>query len=66
MTDFTYVKKDDTVLRMLAGTIPMKLQVVEVTEDRIICGGGWEFDRLTGYEIDDYIQGVVSYLVKEH
>jgi len=66
MTDFMDVKKGDTVLRMLAGTIPMKLQVVEVTEDIIITGGGWEFDRQTGAEIDDYISGLVSYLVKEH
>jgi hypothetical protein len=66
MTDFTDVKKDDTVLRMLAGTIPMKLSVTDVTEDRIICGGGWEFDRQTGYEIDDDIPVLVSYLVKEH
>ena len=66
MSDFINVKKDDVVLRMLAGTIPMKLKVVEVTEDRIICGGGWEFSRQSGYEIDEYIPVVVSYLVKEH
>lgn len=66
MSDFLDVKKDDTVLRMLAGTIPMKLTVVEITEDRIICGGGWEFDRQTGVEIDDDIPCVVSFLVKEH
>jgi hypothetical protein len=66
MTDFTDVKKDDMVLRMLAGTIPMKLSVTEVTEDRIICGGGWEFDRQTGMEVDDEFTITVSYLVKEH
>jgi hypothetical protein len=40
------------VTRMLAGEIEMQLRVTAITEDRIICGG-WEFDRLTGAEIDD-------------
>lgn len=42
----------DEITRMLAGSIPMKLKVTEITEDRIICGG-WEFDKKTGAEIDD-------------
>ena len=33
--------------------IPMRLKVTEVTADRIICAGGWEFDRQTGAEIDE-------------
>ena len=33
--------------------IPMRLKVSEVTADRIICAGGWEFDRQTGAEIDE-------------
>lgn len=45
-------KVGDTVLRMLAGSIPCELRVSEVTDERIICGG-WEFDRMTGAEIDD-------------
>jgi hypothetical protein len=32
---------------------PMRLKVSEVTADRIICAGGWEFDRQTGAEIDE-------------
>ena len=28
----------DEVTRMLAGTIPMKLKVTALTEDRIVCG----------------------------
>lgn len=46
------VKLGDTVVRMLAGAIPMKLVVSEVTEDIITCGD-YTFDRKTGAEIDD-------------
>ena len=57
------VKVGDEVLRMLAGTLPMKLKVTGVTADRIIIAvpgfesgpmaDSWEFDRETGAEIDD-------------
>jgi hypothetical protein len=40
------------VTRFLAGTIPMRLRVTEVTATRVLCGG-YEFDRETGAEIDD-------------
>jgi hypothetical protein len=40
---------------MLAGTIPLELLVTEVTDTKIICGGGWEFDKATGAEIDDLL-----------
>lgn len=50
---FQHLKIGDRVTRLLAGTIPQPLRVVEVREDRIVCGGGWEFDRETGAEIDD-------------
>lgn len=53
MLKFGHVQIGDSVTRLLAGTIPMSLKVVHVTEDRIITGGGWEFDRATGAEIDD-------------
>lgn len=59
---FEYIKAGDTVTRMLAGTIPMELKVTAITEDRIVCGD-WEFDRVTGHEIDDYIECLVSHLV---
>ncbi len=61
--DFQSVKPGDTVNRMLAGQIPMKLKVTDVTDTRIVCGG-WEFCRITGIEIDDDIPCVVSFLVK--
>ncbi len=39
--------------RYLAGIVkPMELKVTEVTPSRIICGP-WEFDKLTGAEIDE-------------
>lgn len=46
------LKVGDTVTRMLAGEIEMKLTVTEITEHKIVCGH-WEFDRDTGAEIDD-------------
>lgn len=52
MADFTHVKAGDTVTRMLAGKIPMKLKVTEVTDDLIKTAGGWDFDRKTGAEED--------------
>lgn len=51
----TDLKPGDWVMRILAGTIPMRIRVTHVTEDRIYCGEpgtGWEFDRETGAEID--------------
>ncbi len=38
---------------MLGGVVPMRLLVADVTDTRIACAGGWEFDRATGAEIDD-------------
>lgn len=60
---FRDIKTGDTVTRLLAGVIPMELRVTAVTEDRIICGGGWEFSRDTGVEIDKEISCPVSHLV---
>ena len=52
------------IIRNMAG-IEMKLRITEVTEDKIICGS-WEFDRLTGAEIDEDLgwgpQGTGSYI----
>jgi len=31
----------------------MPLVVKSITENRIICVGGWEFDRTTGMEVDE-------------
>jgi hypothetical protein len=44
-------KVGDTVTRMLAGVVEMKLLVTDVTDTIIICGA-WTFDRETGAEID--------------
>lgn len=71
MKSFEDVKPGDVVTRLLAGQIPMKLTVSEVTDERIITGGGWEFDRKTGVEEDAYLGWGVSfgvtgsYLVRE-
>ena len=48
------IKAGDFVLRWLSGvSTPMRLEVVIVTADRIVCSGGWEFDLKTGAEIDE-------------
>jgi len=62
---FKHVKTGDTVTRMLAGVIPMELMVTDITEERIICGA-WEFDRITGHEIDEDIPCLVSHLVEKN
>jgi hypothetical protein len=72
MSNFRDIKIGDTVKRMLAGSIPMKLRVIEITEDRIITGGGWEFSRNNGAEIDEDLgwderhTGSVLTLAMEH
>ena len=44
----------DTVLRWLGGcNSPMTLMVESITPNRIVCVGGWEFDRETGAEVDE-------------
>ena len=58
---FRSIKTGDTVTRMLAGIVPMRLKVTDVTDSRIICGS-WEFDRETGAEIDEDIDCQVSHL----
>jgi hypothetical protein len=52
MTGFEKLKVGDVVVRMLAGTLPMKLQVSAITEQLIICSA-WQFDKATGAEIDE-------------
>ena len=54
MPGFENVKVGDTVVRMLAGTLPMKLRVSKVTAEVITCAA-WDFDRTTGAEIDDLL-----------
>lgn len=47
------VKEKEVVTRILAG-IPMRLKVTQVTDEKIICGP-WEFDKITGAEIDEHL-----------
>jgi len=64
------VKVGDVVVRYLAGELRMELTVTDVTHNRIICGD-WEFDRMTGAEIDEMLgwgpppKSTGSYIVKE-
>ena len=46
------IKIGETVVRMLAGKIPMDLIISDITDNKIICGA-YEFDIRTGAEIDD-------------
>lgn len=51
---FRDVKAGDKVTRLLAGSIPMELQVVSVDDRLIHCGPfGWTFCRDTGAEVDE-------------
>ena len=54
MPGFEKLEVGDVVVRMLAGTLPMKLRVSNVTDQVITCSD-WEFDRATGAEIDDLL-----------
>lgn len=45
------LKVGDTVIRMLAGTIPMEMKITSIHEGLIWCGP-WCFDETHGYEID--------------
>ena len=46
------VQPGDVVERLLCGTLPVQLEVTEVTPERIACGA-WEFSRQNGAEIDE-------------
>lgn len=52
MAGFEKLRVGDVVVRMLAGTLPMKLQVSDITEQLIVCSA-WQFDKATGAEIDE-------------
>lgn len=64
------VNVGEFVVRNLAGA-EMRLRVTNVTADRICCGG-WEFDRETGAEVDDFLSWgppplmTGSYIIKEY
>lgn len=67
MANFEHLKPGDSVMRMLGGTLPMKMVVREVTDELIICDtfegfrGGWTFDRKTGAEEDADLHWGVKY-----
>lgn len=50
--EFWSVKQGDVLIRMLAGTVPLKVKVVKVDENLIHVAGGWTFSRATGAEED--------------
>ena len=55
MKQLSDVMVGDKDFRWLAGIDePMPFIVTEVTDERIICGP-WEFDRITGAEIDELL-----------
>ena len=56
------LKIGDIVTRLLGGSIPMRLSVTDITDSRIICGP-WEFDKITGVEIDEEISGYISHII---
>ena len=48
------LKPGDKVYRWLPGcSAPMPMTVKSITANRIVCVGGWEFDRATGAEVDE-------------
>ena len=49
---FENLRVGDVVVRMLADTLPMKLEVSDITDQLIVCSA-WQFDRATGAEIDE-------------
>ncbi len=51
---FREAEPGDFVMRMMAGVLPCPLRVSQLTSERVICGD-WEFDRVTGAEIDDFL-----------
>lgn len=63
---FRHIKAGDIVTRMLAGILPMNLTISHLDEKFIYCGGkeGWKFDRDTGFEVDEDIEGLVSFLIE--
>lgn len=65
------VKPGDKLIRMLAGTIPMTMMVTKVEGGVLTCApedvpdlDAYEFDQVTGYEIDDRFPGVIVSFLK--
>lgn len=54
------MKIGDTVVRVLAGSCVMALQITDLTDDLIHCGD-WTFCRKTLLEVDDVLEWGPSY-----
>lgn len=61
--DYKSIKVGDVVQRMLAFVFPIYLNVTDVKDTLIVCGG-WEFNRETGLEVDEDIPVPASYISK--
>ncbi len=63
------MKIGDTVTRMLAAIIPIKLKITSI-DDKFIHCGCWKFDIVTGAEVDEELgwgpEGTGSYLKELH
>ena len=46
------LKVGDTVIRMLAGVVPINL-LESAIDDKLITCGAWTFNRATGGEVDE-------------
>ena len=47
------LKEGDEVVRMLAGSVPMKMRVTSRDEQSIKCNELWSFHPKTGAEVDE-------------
>jgi hypothetical protein len=61
--EYHSIKVGDVIERMLGFSIPMYLNVTNVSKTIIECGN-WTFSRTTGLEIDEDIPINVSYISK--
>ena len=65
--NFQNIKVGDEVTRLLAGVIPLKLKVTEISEDgKVIICGAWKFDRTYGIEIDDAFPHTIMSFLKDN
>lgn len=57
---FKHVKVEDVVTRVFCG-MEQQWKVTSVTDELIVIGLGWSFDRETGVEEDEDLQWGVKY-----
>ena len=63
MISFRDIRAGQTVTRSFGHGITIDMVVTKVTDDEIIVGHLWTFDRDTGHEIDEAFDFVVSRLI---